>query len=667
MEIAFVEDFTSVCDREMDSLALVALYNSSDGASWTNSWDLGEPMDTWFGVILNDEGCVRCLDLDGDEVDCQGTLAGEGNNLIGYIPAELGNLTSIESISLGWNNLSDTIPSSIGNLTTLRNLYINFCSIRGALPISIGNLDQLEQLDLQGNSLRDTIPASIGQMSRLQWLNLDENSIGGRIPNSIGNLVQLRDFKAFANNLTGPIPASIGNLVNLRNWETELNQLSGVLPESLERINPRVFNAGGNEIEGSIPAGLGNWTNATGIILYGNNLTGCFPPELLNLCSVNSVDFEDNPGLPGGGDFDAFCETGAGNCLDDGLIAHWPFEDNLSDVTGNGRDGLEFGSLEFVEGAVGLCVELDDKSDYVAVDSALDLGQEFTIAFWSSLNDAPVNSGPHFISGANSTSQSGNEINYQYHRVKHEFGINMENVGQEAPFSYDIMNNRMNGWAFIVYRHRDDSVFLNINGQETHVFDYGSTSPFTNIEYLVFGQDQDNLGGGFQEANFLNGRLDEIRIYDHFLPDDVLLDLFEEGYVNLTPCGLVTTTNDDDVGSFRHAIECVNANKPIDSILFDVAGPGPFEIISNSAYDEIIDDSVVIDGSTQPRFETNRIILTSTSYSQTRLMIRSSYVEVYGLGIIGDFRHGIHLARKTGISNEIKNAIIGRPRKRQHY
>ena len=42
-------------DRVTDSLALIALYNSTAGANWTNKWDIYHaPMDNWYGVTLSD-------------------------------------------------------------------------------------------------------------------------------------------------------------------------------------------------------------------------------------------------------------------------------------------------------------------------------------------------------------------------------------------------------------------------------------------------------------------------------------------------------------------------------------------------------------------------------------------------------------------------------------
>ena len=46
--------FYSPCEFITDSLALIDIYMQTDGPSWTNSWNTGDPMGTWFGVSLNE-------------------------------------------------------------------------------------------------------------------------------------------------------------------------------------------------------------------------------------------------------------------------------------------------------------------------------------------------------------------------------------------------------------------------------------------------------------------------------------------------------------------------------------------------------------------------------------------------------------------------------------
>ena len=50
------------------------------------------------------------------------TLISEGNQLIGSIPPEIGNLTNLTVLSLWGNQLIGSIPPEIGNLTNLISL-----------------------------------------------------------------------------------------------------------------------------------------------------------------------------------------------------------------------------------------------------------------------------------------------------------------------------------------------------------------------------------------------------------------------------------------------------------------------------------------------------------------------------------------------------------------
>ncbi|MDZ7876198.1 MAG: hypothetical protein U5L45_00930, partial [Saprospiraceae bacterium] len=45
--------------RQGDSLALVDLYNSTNGANWTNKWNLAQPMTSWYGITLTNGRVTR--------------------------------------------------------------------------------------------------------------------------------------------------------------------------------------------------------------------------------------------------------------------------------------------------------------------------------------------------------------------------------------------------------------------------------------------------------------------------------------------------------------------------------------------------------------------------------------------------------------------------------
>jgi len=117
--------------RQSDSLSLVALYNSTNGANWTNTWNLNSPLDSWFGVKLNETGCVILLDLDGVEDFDSGVSP--GNNLVGTMPEKIGELTNITYLNLDNNELSGSLPQSILNLVNLTNLELTKNQLSGEL------------------------------------------------------------------------------------------------------------------------------------------------------------------------------------------------------------------------------------------------------------------------------------------------------------------------------------------------------------------------------------------------------------------------------------------------------------------------------------------------------------------------------------------------------
>ena len=125
-----------------DRLALVALYNATDGANWTNNtnWLTNEAISEWHGVVTDGEGRVKRL------------LLGH-NELSGEIPASLGNLTNLQVLRLNYGTLSGSIPVELGNLTNLQWLDLGINWLSGEIPVELGNLTNLRDLYLSGNDL----------------------------------------------------------------------------------------------------------------------------------------------------------------------------------------------------------------------------------------------------------------------------------------------------------------------------------------------------------------------------------------------------------------------------------------------------------------------------------------------------------------------------------
>ncbi len=288
-----------------DRAALLALYNSTGGADWTNNtnWGSTEPLDMWHGVYTNADGRVTQLNL-------------WGNNLDGILPAALGNLDQMIQLYLWGNQLSEAIPTSLGSLTNLQELDLSNNRLTGSIPDELGSLTNLQELSLGYNrkfrgdgGLSGTIPASLGNLTNLQELDLSNNRLTGSIPDELGSLTNLQELSLDYNRkfrgdggLSGTIPASLGNLTNLQELDLSHNRLTGSIPDELGSLTNlqelsldynRNFRGDGG-LSGTIPASLGNLTKLTRLYLYNNQLTGEIPEELGNLASLQYLRLGSN-------------------------------------------------------------------------------------------------------------------------------------------------------------------------------------------------------------------------------------------------------------------------------------------------------------------------------------------------------------------------------------
>ncbi len=120
-----------------DSLALVALYDSTDGVNWTDktNWFSG-PINNWYGVTAMAERVIQ-LNL-------------ASNNLSGAIPAQIGNLSNLTDLYLYSNQLT-AVPAQIDSLNNLMYLYL-YDNQLVDLP-DLSSLTSLYVLRIQNNKL----------------------------------------------------------------------------------------------------------------------------------------------------------------------------------------------------------------------------------------------------------------------------------------------------------------------------------------------------------------------------------------------------------------------------------------------------------------------------------------------------------------------------------
>ena len=262
------------CGRLSDRDALVAFYDATGGPGWSDNtnWLTDASLDSWHGVETDGEGNVTRL------------LAGN-NNLKGFIPPELGSLSSPTVLFLGFNDLTGPIPPELGSLTSLESLHLRFNKLTGPIPPELGSLPTLRRLNLGNNSLTGSIPPELGSLGALSWVMLNDNDLAGSIPPELGNLAGLDSLDFSGNDLTGPIPPGLGRLANLKSLLLRQNDLTGPIPGELGRLRRlEGLMLSENDLTGPVPSDIGDLGNLTRLTLFGNaGLSGSLPRSLTGL------------------------------------------------------------------------------------------------------------------------------------------------------------------------------------------------------------------------------------------------------------------------------------------------------------------------------------------------------------------------------------------------
>ena len=327
-------------DVASDRAALVASYKATNGDNWKDNtnWLSEKSLAFWYGVSTDSEGRVKSLQL-------------KDNNLVGSIPAELGQLTKLETLRLSNNQLTGSIPAELGQLKNLKLLGLDFNQLTGSIPTELGQLTKLERILLGGNQLTGCIPNILRNFTfpegedfdRLEILfcgeddQLDRTSLiafyqatgGSNWKNKTNWLTDAPldewhgvDVDAFGrviairlddNGLQGAIPPEIKEFTALKELDlgynqltdvTEVGHLTGLIHLSLHNNGlyrqpsfASLFTAlQGSEEEpsenGRIPSTFAQLTNLQTLWLSGNQITDISPLE--NLTDLEFIALNDN-------------------------------------------------------------------------------------------------------------------------------------------------------------------------------------------------------------------------------------------------------------------------------------------------------------------------------------------------------------------------------------
>ena len=178
-----------------DRDALIALYNATGGASWSNNtnWLSGEPISTWYGVATDGAGRVTHLRL-------------QDNGLSGRIPAELAALELVTHLWLNHNDLAGPIPMELGGLANLGHFSVDANRrLTGRVPASFGSLWSLWTLRLEQTALAGALPQGLTNLRNLRHLSMHDSSLCAPDNEEFRMWVEALSF--FSGRYCGAVPA----------------------------------------------------------------------------------------------------------------------------------------------------------------------------------------------------------------------------------------------------------------------------------------------------------------------------------------------------------------------------------------------------------------------------------------------------------------------------
>ena len=312
-----------VLRSEVERDILVALYQYTEGDSWTRNEGWGNPEIhhcDWQGItcLAPDSTGRRQMTEDEWEARSVETIDLADNNLRGPVPISmLLLLPSIRSIRLNGNNVDysqiaqqelevlgatlDNLPRPIhsniqrldishtscqdlervfraGHGQTviqtprLQNLYASQAQIRTPFPNFLTEAAQtLERLALDHNSISGVLPPTIGNWRFMKYLSLTDNDLMGSLPETFNQMGRLRYLLLGNNRFFGTIPIGLSS--------TEYTPLMEQLDLSHQRSEstPPGPNVG---LTGRVPA-FSTQKFLRRVDLGVNSLTGTVPSELL--------------------------------------------------------------------------------------------------------------------------------------------------------------------------------------------------------------------------------------------------------------------------------------------------------------------------------------------------------------------------------------------------
>lgn len=282
-----------------------------------------------------------------------------------------------------------------------------------------------------------------------------------------------------------------------------------------------------------------SWNSCNNNCWYDVYLDTCNPPNYMEISGSYSNYYPVNSPLIGGktyywkicannesggctGNVWRFTTTGGG-LPTDGLVAYYPFKGNANDESGYSNNGNNNGASltpdRFSNSNSAYSFNGSSSYIYVSHSSSLQPTGGLTLSAWVKIDN--LNNTSSLLAKGSDNSVGMYSLRYESSNHSFYFQINFSDF---VPGTQIVVNSttttQSNIWYNVIGVFDGTYMKIYINGQNENSI-FANSSLGNNTEVLEIGS--------CDEGYFLNGALDDIRIYNRALNDAETLQLYHEG------------------------------------------------------------------------------------------------------------------------------------------
>lgn len=243
--------------------------------------------------------------------------------------------------------------------------------------------------------------------------------------------------------------------------------------------------------------------------------------------------------------------------INTGLVAHWNFDGNASDISGNANHGIENGELEYVDGIIGKAAKFDGINDFIEIvpKSETNAIRDFSVSVWTYLIDSKtqVNGAKDrqyiFDGHSYSATTTTNDIYRQGFGLIYDGDTKTQEIhdfiyyGNKTFLEQNTRLSTKGKWVHHVFIRKGNKDYTYINGaliKSTYDRNVKKNNPLDMQHNWFIGTfSGNNPNYNNNEFNYsFYGMLDDMRIYNRAIDASDVSELYNAG---LSVGGTVTS------------------------------------------------------------------------------------------------------------------------------